>query len=109
MNDQNPSQPQKYQSFAEFYPHYLAEHQNGTDRTLHVIGTVLAGVTLVTSLVLRMPLLLLLVPVFGYGFAWVGHFVFEKNKPTTFHHPFYSLLGDLVLVMDVLTGKGARR
>ncbi|GAA5851172.1 hypothetical protein JCM3766R1_005288 [Sporobolomyces carnicolor] len=37
----------------------------------------------------------------GYVWAWVGHFFFEKNKPATFKHPFYSFLGDLTLWKEV--------
>ena len=36
----------------------------------------------------------LLIP---YGFAWVGHFFFELNRPATFIYPLYSLLGDFRL------------
>ena len=43
------------------------------------------------------------VPLLGYSFAWVGHFFFEKNRPATFKHPFYSLAGDFVMFKDVLT------
>jgi hypothetical protein len=41
----------------------------------------------------------------GYGFAWIGHFFFEKNKPATFQYPFYSLAGDWVMYKDMLIGK----
>ena len=44
-------------------------------------------------------------PVLGYGASWVGHFVFERNRPATFRHPLYSFLGDLVMFKDVLTGR----
>lgn len=44
-------------------------------------------------------------PVAGYGFAWVGHFRFEKNRPATFAHPLYSLIADFVLFRDILTGR----
>lgn len=37
---------------------------------------------------------LLLVAVIGYGFAWVGHFFVEENKPATFIYPSYSLICD---------------
>ena len=46
------------------------------------------------------PLLLL---VLGYGFAWVGHFYFEHNRPATFIYPVYSLASDLKLWADILT------
>jgi hypothetical protein len=44
-------------------------------------------------------------PVAGYGFAWIGHFAFERNRPVTFRHPWYSLLGDLALFRDMLLGR----
>ncbi len=41
----------------------------------------------------------------GYAFAWVGHFFFEKNRPATFKHPFYSFAGDWVMFKDIFVGK----
>ena len=41
----------------------------------------------------------------GYGFAWVGHFFFEHNRPATFRHPIYSFVGDWVMYAQVLTGR----
>jgi hypothetical protein len=35
----------------------------------------------------------------------VGHFFYEKNRPATFRHPLYSLLGDWVMFKDILVGK----
>ena len=95
----------EYRSFADFYPYYLAEHSNRTARRLHFAGTLLVIVTLLYALATRRGLLLVLVPLFGYGFAWVGHFAFEKNRPATFKHPLYSLAGDFVMFKDMLTGR----
>ncbi len=94
-----------FKNFAEFYPFYLAEHSDPMCRRLHFIGTtgVIALLTLAT--VTANAWWLLAVPVTGYGFAWVGHFFFEHNKPATFKHPFYSLAGDWVMYKDMLTGK----
>jgi len=39
----------------------------------------------------------------GYGFAWVGHFGFEKNMPATFIYPSYSLLSDWRLFFETIT------
>jgi len=41
----------------------------------------------------------------GYGFAWVGHFGFEKNKPASFKRPLYSFMGDWVMYRDIWSGK----
>jgi hypothetical protein len=96
----------RFNSFREFYPYYLAEHANRTCRRLHFIGSAL--VLLVLALViLRVlgPWWLLALPVIGYGFAWVGHFFFEHNRPATFKNPWYSLAGDWVMFRDVLIGR----
>ncbi len=94
-----------YASFRDFYPYYLSEHRNRTCRQLHFAGSTLVLAILVAAAFLRNPWLLLLVPVAGYGFAWVGHFVFEKNRPATFQHPWYSFLGDWVMYWQLLIGK----
>lgn len=95
----------RYSSLKEFYPYYLTEHQNPTSRVLHFIGTGLVLVVLGVSLVMAKYIWLAAIPVIGYGFAWVGHFFFEKNKPATFSYPFYSLASDFLLFFDLLRGK----
>jgi hypothetical protein len=96
----------QYSSFKDFYPFYLGEHANLICRRLHFIGT--TGIVIVAALVIAqvLPLVWLwAIPILGYGFAWVGHFFFEKNRPATFKYPFYSLIGDWVMYKDMLTGK----
>ncbi len=85
----------QFNSFAEFYPYYLREHGNSTCRRLHFIGTTLVIGILAYAIGRGSLGLLLALPIAGYSFAWVGHFFFEKNRPATFQHPFYSLLGIL--------------
>ncbi|HSN72905.1 MAG TPA: DUF962 domain-containing protein [Steroidobacteraceae bacterium] len=95
----------QYTSFREFYPAYLAEHSARTTRRLHVIGLGVALVLLIVAVVAGRWNLLWVLPVVGYGFAWIGHFVFERNRPATFRHPLYSLMGDFALLRDVLRGR----
>jgi len=94
-----------FDRFRDFYPFYLSEHAHPTSRRLHVIGTGLVIATVLVALATRRFSLLWLIPLLGYGFAWVGHFFFEKNRPATFRHPLYSLAGDFVMFKDVLTGR----
>ncbi|MCC5825760.1 Mpo1-like protein [Alkalimonas sp.] len=96
---------QRFESFKEFYPFYLQEHANKVCRRLHVVGSTLVLVVLFAAVLSSQFIWLWALPVIGYGFAWVGHFFFEKNKPATFKYPLYSLLGDWVMYKDVLTGK----
>ncbi len=95
----------RFNRFSEFYPFYLSEHQDRVNRRLHFVGTTLVIALLLFALVTQQWIWLLAVPFAGYGFAWVGHFFFEKNKPATFNHPVYSFLGDWVMYKDILTGK----
>ena len=47
----------------------------------------------------------LLAVLLGYGFAWIGHFFFEHNRPATFKHPLYSFAGDWVMYWQMITGR----
>jgi hypothetical protein len=95
----------RFASFAEFYPFYLGEHRDRTCRRLHFIGTLIVLTLTLVAFTLAEWRLLLALPIAGYGFAWVGHFVFEKNRPATFSHPWYSLIGDFALFRDILSGR----
>jgi hypothetical protein len=94
-----------FRNFEEFYPFYLGEHADRTSRRLHVIGTSAAVLQILAAIVLREPMLCLSALVSGYGFAWVGHYVFEKNRPATFKHPLYSLRGDFRMAREVFSGR----
>lgn len=96
---------QRYTRFTDFYPFYLEQHQNVISRRLHVVGTALVICVIVWGLGSGHFGALWLAPVFGYGFAWVGHFFFERNRPATFAYPIYSLMGDFRLFFDCLTGR----
>ncbi len=95
----------RYETFREFYPYYLSEHADRTCRRLHFIGTALVIATAAYALATTRYEALILLPLIGYGFAWVGHFFFEKNRPATFKYPLYSLMGDFVMFRDILVGK----
>ncbi len=94
-----------YNSLKAFYPFYLSEHQDFTCRLLHFIGTGLVSISFLTFLITLNWWYFVAIPFLGYGFAWVGHFFFEKNKPATFQYPGYSLASDFILFWDLLRGK----
>ena len=106
MNDPAPPPvARRFRSFAEFYPFYLDEHANRTSRRLHFIGSTGVIASVVAGLVSGNAWWYLAAVVCGYGFAWIGHFFFEHNRPATFRHPIYSLIGDWAMYRDVLRGK----
>lgn len=95
----------QFASFREFYPYYLSEHANPTCRRLHFVGSSLVIGCVLMLLRTGEPAWLAWALLCGYGFAWVGHFFFEKNRPATFRHPLWSFMGDWVMYKDILTGK----
>jgi hypothetical protein len=98
--------PREYQSFKDFYPFYLSQHSETTSRRLHFIGLLLALLWLVLVFILNLNSWYTLISLLlGYGFGFIGHFVFEKNKPATFKYPFYSFVSDFRMMFDILSGK----
>jgi hypothetical protein len=94
-----------FKTFADFYPYYLKEHSNLTCRRLHFVGTSAVIALLILFFFTGNFLFLVVAPVFGYGLAWTGHFVFEKNRPATFKYPIYSFMGDFRMFWEILTGR----
>ena len=97
-------QETRYTTFAEFYPFYLREHRNPTCRRLHFFGILGVLFCLAKLLVTLNPAWFLGGLVWGYGLAWIGHFVFAKNRPATFKYPLFSLMGDWRMFSQMLTG-----
>lgn len=95
----------RFGSFAQFYPFYLAEHSNRTSRRLHFVGTTLFLVQWILAATRGPSWLWISGPLTGYAFAWTGHFFFERNRPATFRHPVYSLIGDFAMARDILRGR----
>jgi hypothetical protein len=95
----------RFASFAEFYPFYLREHRHPVCRRLHFVGSTLVLACIAAAIAGSNPWWLLGAPLCGYGFAWIGHFAYEHNRPATFRHPLYSLAGDWVMYRDMLTGR----
>jgi len=96
---------QRYNSFAEFWPYYLAEHSKPGTRLLHLVGTSIALGAVVVFIVIGKWWLSPLALLPGYGAAWVGHFFIEKNKPATFQYPLWSFMGDYKMIWLMLTGR----
>jgi hypothetical protein len=97
--------PRSFTSFATFYPFYLKEHSNRTCRRLHFLGSSLALACLATAVLSANAWWLLVGLLCGYGFAWLGHFGFEHNRPASFKRPLYSFLGDWAMYRDIWVGK----
>lgn len=95
----------RYTSFAEFYPYYLTQHANRMCRRAHFLGSSSAIAAIVQYLDSMNPWWILVAVVTGYGVAWIGHFMYEKNRPASFTQPLYSFRADWKMYWQMLTGK----
>ena len=96
---------ERFNRFADFYPFYLREHADRRNRRLHFIGSTLVLVCMWQLFATGRPVWVLNALLCGYGFAWIGHFFFEKNRPATFKYPLYSFIGDWVMYRDMWMGR----
>ncbi len=105
MSDEHKTSPEneKIETFEEFWDFYVGEHKNKANRILHFIGTTSAVGCLAGALLTRKRWLALVAPVVGYGFAWVGHFFVEGNKPASFKYPLWSLQADFKMWWKMAT------
>jgi hypothetical protein len=91
-------------TFEDFWPFYVREHSKRLNRRLHFIGTSLVIGCALAALATQRWWVFALMPLFGYGFAWVGHFFVQKNRPATFQYPLWSLGADFVMYAKMWTG-----
>lgn len=96
----------RFDSYRAFWPTYLGEHRRSGTRLAHVVGTTCALGCLVLGAFTE-PWFLLAAPLAGYGPAWAAHALIEHNRPATFRHPFYGLVGDVHMCWLTLTGRMA--
>jgi hypothetical protein len=95
----------RFATFEEFWPFYVNEHSHPVNRALHFVGTTSVIACVGAAVATASPLPLLAAPIFGYGFAWAGHYLVEKNRPATFTYPLWSLRADFVMYGKMLTGR----
>ena len=96
---------QPIESYADFWPYYLREHSKPQTRAIHYAGTAVAIASLAALAITGNAWFAPGAVIGGYAFAWVGHFFIEKNRPATFRHPIYSLMGDWMMFSDICRGR----
>jgi hypothetical protein len=94
----------RYETFEEFWPHYVREHRKKLTRQFHFVGTTVAVGCLAGGLLTRHKWLIAVAPFAGYGPAWISHFFIEKNRPATFTYPRWSLMADFVMWGKMIAG-----
>lgn len=97
--------PPRFASYEEFWPYYVGEHRDPRCRALHVLGTGTVFAFVGVALAAGDARWLLACPLAGYAFAWLGHLVFERNRPATFSYPLWSLRADFRMFFRILLGR----
>lgn len=94
-----------FANYDEFFLHYLRQHRAPRNRLLHACGTGFGIAAVVASFAVGHPWFALLFLPIGYGFAWFGHLVVERNHPATWDYPWWSFLSDFRMLALMLTGR----
>jgi hypothetical protein len=92
--------PKAFDSFSAFYPVYLRMHDHPVNRGLHVVGNLLGLGAIALSIATHRWWMIALAPVFANGFAWIGHWRFQHNRPGVFDYPLYGMLGSWRMTWD---------
>jgi len=95
----------RIETLREFWPYYLNEHSHPINRASHFIGASGALFWIGKAIISKKPSYLWLALLNGYGFAWIGHFFIEKNRPATFKYPLKSFVCDWAMFLCILAGK----
>lgn len=95
----------RIKKYSKFYLYYLKEHSHKNTRVMHFVGTLFFVLFLVLAISNSSIAAFLLGVGIVYGFAWLSHYVVERNKPATFQYPFWSLISDFRLCFEILIGK----
>ena len=98
------AEQEKITAYRDFWPYYLREHSRPLTRAFHFTGTGLAFFSLLAFIAFGKFWFLLVALIAGYGPAWIGHFLIEKNRPATFRYPLWSLFSDFRMAWDWLSG-----
>ena len=105
MFNKSSSSPQpQFSCFADFWRTYVSQHQHPVNQVLHVAGTI-GGLTCLGLALCFSWVWLAAFLAIGYGAAWLGHFLVERNRPLSFTHPWWSLRADYRMVARLLTGR----
>ncbi|ESQ74613.1 DUF962 domain-containing protein [Asticcacaulis sp. AC402] len=99
----------RHTTYSAFFDFYLSEHSVPLTRALHYIGSTCGIAALVAVVWTGNPVWILAGLVAGYGFAWIGHFFVEHNRPATFKYPLWSFMGDYHMFFLWLTGQLGKR
>ena len=102
--EQNPKFELPIKNYSEFYRFYLTEHRSMMSRRLHAAGSSIGIYFFSKAIRQRKAKYLAYGLLSGYACAWVGHFVFEKNKPASFKQPLYSFISDWRMLSDIVRG-----
>lgn len=90
-------------TFYAFWLDYLKGHEALATRLWHFVGTSAGIIALLLGIISWNWIYVVIALAVSYGCSWIGHFLVEKNRPLSFHHPVWSIRADILLYRLMLT------
>ncbi len=87
-------------AFESFYVAYRAQHAQPANRALHLLAKILALACLGAAFSRQSLAALLAAPVLAVAPCWIGHLLFERNRPASWDDPATSVLGTLARLLQ---------
>jgi uncharacterized membrane protein YGL010W len=92
--------PRPQQSLRDYMSQYAREHTKFGTKLTHMVGIPMIVVSIPTALVNPPAAGGLFVG--GWALQYIGHYVFEKNKPAFYRDPYYLLVGPVWVAAEWL-------
>lgn len=97
--------PDRIKNYKDFYPYYLSQHSKMLTKLFHFAGVLLVIFVIFFVIWSGKERFFWYLPIFGFGLSAFSHYVFEKNVPTTFKYPLWTLISDFRMSFELVTGK----
>ena len=92
-------------TFREFWPRYLAAHNDPRNRAAHYVATILSFGAIGVAIILGAPWIALAAIAASYVMAIAAHWLFEHNDSLVTVNPVWGAMADLKMCWLALTGR----
>lgn len=96
---------ERIKNYKDFYEFYLTQHQKTGTKVSHILTVIMVFAVVAFVIKTEKERFLWYIPILGWGITALSHYIFEKNTPTSFRYPLWTIISDFRFFLEVITGK----